>query len=218
MTRRGRFISFEGGEGAGKSTHVRRLTAWLQAAGINVLATREPGGPPGAEAIRALLLAAAEPPWSPLSEVLLHYAARREHLDKTIEPALARGTWVVCDRFADSTMAYQGYGQGVDRALIVAIHRLVLGDLAPDLTFVLDLPTDEGAARRGDRPADRYEALESSIHARIRQGFLAIAEAAPARCVVIDARQPLDAVDRAIEAIVARRYDLDRRPPGPPPP
>ena len=97
MTRRGRFISFEGGEGAGKSTHVRRLTAWLQAAGINVLATREPGGPPGAEALRALLLAAAEPPWSPLSEVLLHYAARREHLDKTIEPALARGTWVVCD-------------------------------------------------------------------------------------------------------------------------
>lgn len=210
MTAKGKFITFEGGEGAGKTTHVRRLAVRLEAAGIEAITTREPGGSPGGDAIRTLLLHGAGVAWSPLSEVLLHYAARREHLDHTILPALSAGKWVVCDRFADSTMAYQGYGQGADRAQIEAVHRLVVGDFAPDLTVVLDLPAALGRERASARDAggDRYEAMAAQTHARIRQGFLAIAAAAPARCVVIDATQAVDAVDRAVAAALARRFEL----------
>jgi dTMP kinase len=217
VTARGRFISFEGGEGAGKTTHVRRLAARLQARGIAVVATREPGGTPAGEAIRGLLLTGSGPSWSALSEALLHYAARREHVDHLIEPALARGSWVVCDRFADSTMAYQGYGLGVDRGRIAALHRLVLGDFGPDLSVVLDLPAEVGAARARARvaggagaggAADRYEAMDLAFHARIREGFLAIAAAEPGRCVVIDARLAVAEIDRAIDAAVSRHLQL----------
>ncbi|HSO41514.1 MAG TPA: dTMP kinase [Rhodospirillales bacterium] len=194
--RSGRFITVEGGEGTGKSTQVRMLADSLRAAGLAVVATREPGGAPAAEDIRGLLVQGAVRRWSPVTETLLHYAARREHLDGTILPALAAGPWVVCDRFADSTMAYQGYGLELGRDFVTALHRLVVGSIAPDLTLILDLPVDEGLARAAARAGgeDRYERMDRAFHERVRQGFLAIARDEPERCAVIDARGSPDAV------------------------
>jgi len=180
---RGRFITFEGGEGAGKSTQVRRLVERLDTAGIPALATREPGGAPGAEDIRRLLVSGDVARWDALTEALLHYAARRAHVKATIAPALAAGTWVVSDRFADSTMAYQGYGHGLGREAIDALHRLVVGDFAPDLTFILDLPVERGLARAtaAARGEDRYERMDHAFHERLREGFLDIAGREPMR-------------------------------------
>lgn len=189
----GKFITFEGGEGGGKSTQVGMLTEALAAAGIRAIRTREPGGAPGAEDIRSLLVSGAVDRWSPMAEVLLNYAAREVHVAQTIRPALARGDWVICDRFADSTMAYQGYGGGIDPARIRAIHAAVLGDFKPDLTIILDLPVEEGLARAGKRLSeqpsaeDRFERMERDFHHRLRDGFLSIAAADPERCRVIDA-------------------------------
>jgi dTMP kinase len=201
---RGRLITLEGGEGAGKSTQARRLAAALAAAGLPVLRTREPGGAPGAETIRGLLL--DEGPWDPVAEAMLHFAARREHLARTIRPALEAGTWVVCDRFADSTLAYQGYGQGLPRAVWDALAALALEGLRPDLTLVLDLSPEAGMARAAGRGGlNRYERLGPEFHARIRAGFLAIAAAEPARCAVVDAARDADAVTADILALVRDR-------------
>jgi dTMP kinase len=203
---RGRFITLEGGEGAGKSTQARRLAAALAAAGVPVLRTREPGGAPGAEAIRGLLLGATEL-WEPVAEAMLHFAARREHLARTIRPALAAGMWVVCDRFADSTLAYQGFGQGVPRTVFDALSALTLEGLVPDLTLILDLPPEAGMARAATRgeALNRYERLGPAFHARIREGFLAIAAEAPGRCAVVDAARPADAVAADLLALVRAR-------------
>ena len=201
---RGRFITLEGGEGAGKSTQARLLAAALEAAGVPVVLTREPGGAPGAEAIRALLLDGTTA-LLPGTETLLHFAARHEHVGRAIGPALDAGCWVVCDRFTDSTRAYQGFGLGVAAGTIAALDALV--GLVPDLTLVLDVPPETAARRlagRG-RTADRYELLDAAFHARVREGFRTIAAEAPARCVLIDAAGPVEAVLAAILAAVRSR-------------
>lgn len=208
---RARFITFEGGEGAGKSTQVRRLVEALKRAGIDAIATREPGGAPGAELIRGLLTDGPEQRWEPLAEALLHFAARREHVVRTVWPALERGQWVISDRFADSTMAYQGYGQGADREAVAALYRATLGDFGPDLTLVLDLPVSIGLARAGAREAggkSRYERMDEAMHERLRQGFLDIARREPTRCAVLDASLGADAVAAAVEATVRARLGV----------
>jgi dTMP kinase len=186
---RGRFITLEGGEGAGKSTQARRLATALRGAGLDIIETREPGGSPGAEEIRRLLTAGEPARWSPMAETLLHFAARADHVRRTIRPALAAGRWVCCDRFADSTMAYQGYGHGIDRDFIARLAGAVLGDLRPDLTLIFDLPVEQGLARAAARSGheDRYEKMDRSFHEALRRGFLDIAGQDPQRCVVIDA-------------------------------
>ncbi len=209
----GKFITFEGGEGAGKSTQVRLLARALEAKGLDVVETREPGGSPGAEEIRRLLVSGSVGRWEPLSEALLHYAARREHLAARILPALARGQWVISDRFADSTMAYQGYGQGLDRGLIAELHRLVVGDFAPDLTVILDLPVEQGLRRAGQRDGDdgaetRYERMDRAVHDRLREGFLEIARLAPERCTVIDATGDEAVVHAAVRRCLDARFGL----------
>ena len=203
----GKFITLEGGEGAGKSTQIARLVAYLRDAGVDVIATREPGGAPGAEAIRSLLVEGEPGRWTPLTEALLHSAARADHLARTVRPALAAGTWVVCDRFTDSTLAYQGFGHGLDAARLRALNDLVTEGLAPDLTLILDLPVTVGLARAGGRPGaeDRYERMGHDFHDRLRQGFLAIAREAPGLCAVIDATQDVDIVAHAIARTVAQR-------------
>lgn len=201
----GRFITLEGGEGAGKSTQARMLADTLTGRGVPVLLTREPGGAPGAEALRALLLG-GDPAFTPRAETLLHFAARAEHVDRTIRPALAAGMWVVCDRFYDSTMAYQGYGLGVDRAFIAALIGLV--GLDPDLTLMLDVPEKVSVARQIARgmDADRYERLDAFFHRRVVTGFREIAAAAPARCAVIGADDAPESVHAVIVETVVRRF------------
>ncbi|MEE8275388.1 MAG: dTMP kinase [Alphaproteobacteria bacterium] len=206
----GRFISIEGGEGAGKSTQAERLCAALRNRGFDVVATREPGGSPGAEDIRRLLVSGATDRWDATTEVLLHFAARRDHLVKTVLPALARGAWVVSDRFADSTTAYQGYAYGLGVEPVEKLHEMVVGEHSPDLTLILDLPVDLGLARARERGGDnRYERMDAGFHERLRQGFLAIARDEPARCVVIDASADADAVHAAILAAVEERLRVD---------
>jgi dTMP kinase len=207
---RGRFITFEGGEGAGKSTQARHLAEALRAAGIEALLTREPGGSAGAEQIRALLVQGEAARWDAVTETLLHYAARRDHVETTIRPALDAGRWVVSDRFADSTAAYQGYGHGVPLERIRALHSWTVGGLEPDLTFVLDLPHEAGLGRTAGRagPEDRYERMGQEFHARLRDGFLAIARAEPERCLLIDATQDVAAVTAAIRQGLRQRLGV----------
>ncbi len=193
----GRFITLEGGEGAGKSTQARRLADALAAEGLPVLRTREPGGAPGAEAVRRLLLGAG--PWDGVAECMLHFAARREHVARTIRPALDAGIWVVSDRFADFTLAYQCFGQGVPRAAFDALAAITLDGLRPHLTLVLEIDPAEGLARamaRGD--ANRYEFMDDAFHDRVRAGFRAIAAAEPDRCIIIDATDAPEGVAAAI--------------------
>ena len=201
MAGRGRFITLEGGEGAGKSTQAVRLETALSTAGIRVLRTREPGGSPGADILRTLLLSGAHA-WTPMAEVLLHFAARAEHLTRTIQPALDQGVWVLCDRFADSTMAYQGYGLGADRAAIARLTAMM--GIEPDLTLVLDVSVATTQARLASRgtAADRYERLGEAFFTRVRDGFHAVAAAAPARCVVISGEGAPDTVTAALLAAV----------------
>lgn len=192
-----RFITLEGGEGAGKTTQTRLLAEALGARGLSVLRTREPGGAPGAEVLRALLLS-GDVAFAPLTETLLHFAARAEHVVRTIRPALAAGSWVVCDRFADSTMAYQGWGMNADRATIAALSAMI--GLVPDLTIVLAVSPATARARlakRGDAP-DRYERLDGGFHARVAEGFRAIAAAEPTRCALVDADGDPESVHAAI--------------------
>jgi len=203
----GRFITLEGGEGAGKSTQIARLKAWLEARGRRVLATREPGGSPGAEMIRKLLVEGPIERWDGNTEALLHFAARRDHLRSTIWPALKRGEWVLSDRFADSTLAYQGYGHGLDPAIFSQLSRIAMQDFRPHLTLILDLPIDLGLSRAAKRRSleTRYESLPRDFHARVRTGFLEIAAREPERCVVIDATSDVDAVAAAIAGAVGER-------------
>lgn len=199
---RGSFITLEGGEGAGKSTQAKLLAARLKERGIEVVLTREPGGTPPAEAIRALLVNGAVNRWQPMTEALLHTAARVEHLAHKITPALERGYWVVSDRFADSTRAYQGVAQGLDATVIDDLQELAYGGLAPDLTLILDLPVAAAKERIKTRPdagsahgaEDRYERMGDEFHSRLREAYLAIASAEPERCRVIDADGSVDTV------------------------
>ncbi len=213
----GRFITFEGGEGTGKSTQAALLADWLRGRGIEALATREPGGAEGAELIRRLLVEGDTGRWSPMTEALLHFAARKENLDHTIMPALAAGHWVICDRFADSTMAYQGQAQGLGREIVSGLCDIVLGDFRPDLTLILDMPAEVGLARARERlqlslaewtSEDRYERMGGDFHDRLRTAFLEIAEREPARCVVIDATRDVGAVAGSIWECVAHRFAL----------
>ncbi|MBB2175729.1 dTMP kinase [Gluconacetobacter johannae] len=201
----GLFITFEGGEGAGKSTQARLLEAHLRAAGHDVARTREPGGTPGAEALRDFLLFGGHD-LSLRAEIMVHFAARCDHVDRLIRPALDRGQVVICDRFVDSTLAYQGYGLGQGDPQILDLIQ-ALGarmGVVPDMTFVLGLPRTRALARltaRGQR-SDRYEAADEAFHARVADGFDAIARAAPGRCLPIPADRPADAVARDIAARV----------------
>ena len=208
---RGRFITLEGGEGAGKSTQARRLVERLSGLGHQVVLTREPGGSPGAEALRALLVEGEADRWSPLSETLLMYAARADHLERTIRPALARGAWVICDRFLDSTRAYQGAGGGVTVDLIAALERSVVGADAPDLTLVFDLPVEAGLARAAGRAGGeaRFEGKGAEFHQRLRAAFLDIARREPDRCVVVDAAPGPDAVAEAVWKAVAGQFAVE---------
>lgn len=203
----GRFITLEGGEGAGKSTQVVRLKEWLEKRGHESVATREPGGAPGAEMVRKLLVEGPAERWDGITEALLHFAARRDHLRSTVWPALKRNAWVISDRFADSTMAYQGYGHGADRTMLGGLYDMAVGDFRPDLTLILDLPVETGlaraAARRGSET--RYESLPVAFHERVRAGFLEIAAADPKRCVVIDASKDIETIAGAIAEAVGSR-------------
>jgi len=209
--RPGRFITFEGGEGTGKTTQIRMLAERLRAEGRDVVTTREPGGAAGADSIRALLVSGATDKWDPLSECLLLFAARREHLVKTIWPAMKQGAIVLCDRFADSTLAYQGYGHNVPVAFIEGLYRDVVGDFAPDLTLILDLDVSVGLGRANARNSgtasreDRFERMDIAFHERLRQGFHDIARKAPERCVIVDADHTPEAVGAAVSEIVTGR-------------
>lgn len=208
---RGCFITFEGGEGAGKSTQIRRLRDRLERLSQPVLVTREPGGSPYAERVRTFILDGHAKQHGPFAEALLFAAARIDHLDNTIEPALKSGTHVLCDRFADSTKAYQGSSGNADKSLIEGLERVTLKGIKPDLTFILDLPAEVGLSRAGDRRAtkgegiDRFEDEDLSFHQSLRQAFLAIAQAEPERCVVIDADRPADQVEEAIWTALRER-------------
>ena len=204
---RGRFITLEGGEGAGKTTQIRLLEEALTACGVPVVATREPGGSPGAEEIRRLLVSGEPGRWSGITEMLLHTAARRDHLERVVWPALAAGCWVLSDRFADSTLTYQGHGHGVPMAMLEAIHAQAIGNFTPDLTLILDLPVEEGLQRsRGhSQDEDRYEQMDIAFHCRIREGFQSLARRWPWRCVLIAANHPPEQVQTAILSAVTGR-------------
>ena len=208
---RGRFLTLEGGEGTGKTTQCAHLTAWLEKErGVAVLATREPGGTPAAEAVRELLLGGEPGGWDAMGEALLHFAARRAHACDVIAPALARGDWVVCDRFTDSTMAYQGYAMGLGRVMVESLQRLAIGALNPDLTVILDLPVGKGLARaRARGGGDRYEGRDEAFHESLRDAFLDIARREPGRCVVVDAGGDEAAVAAAVRAAVTGRLGND---------
>jgi dTMP kinase len=205
--KRGTFISFEGGEGTGKSTQIRHLSLTLTERRIPHIVTREPGGSPGAEQIRDLLVTGGADRWSPLSETLLFYAARVDHWHKVIRPALDDGKLVLCDRFADSTMAYQAYAGGMERERIEQLHALVLAGVKPDLTIILDLDPGSGLARAQARPGAeaRFESKGLAFHERLRAGFLDIARRDPARCRVLDADRPVDAIAADIIRLVDER-------------
>lgn len=204
---RGRFITLEGGEGTGKSTLAAGLEAALVQRGISVERTREPGGTPGAEEIRKLLVEGAADRWQPMSEALLLYAARHDHVERRIRPALDTGRWVICDRFFDSTTAYQGAAGGLDTARLEQLRLMALGDFAPDLTLVLDADPDFGLRRAGSRGGheQRFEGKGLAFHQRLREGFLDIVHAEPGRCALIDATDTVDAVLSAALTLVGQR-------------
>jgi len=206
---RGRFITFEGGEGSGKSTHAAALAERLAALGIEVVRTREPGGSAGAEIIRHVLLSGIAKPLGAETETILFAAARDDHVRTTIRPALLAGKWVICDRFIDSTRVYQGVLGKVDPKLIRGLERVTVGAAMPDLTFLLDVPANVGLARaksrRGKGTTDRFEAEGIEFHEALRKAYLALAEKEPKRCVVIDGRAPRDVVKERIWTTVEQR-------------
>ncbi|CCV06878.1 thymidylate kinase [Mesorhizobium metallidurans STM 2683] len=204
---RGFFITFEGGEGAGKSTQIERLAGKMRAKKYNVLVTREPGGSPGAEAVRHVLLSGAAEPFGPKMEALLFAAARSDHVEQVIRPAVERGSIVLCDRFMDSSRVYQGVTGGLDPAFMDALEQVAINGMVPDMTLIFDIDPSEGlrraTARRGsDADADRFEKETLAIHQRRREAFLAIAAAEPERCIVIDASADPDAVENVVTATV----------------
>lgn len=209
---RGRFLTFEGGEGAGKSTQVAALEDALKRVGVDVLVTREPGGTPGADLVRHAVLSGAAASFGPEVETLLFAAARAEHVDRVIRPALAAGRWVVCDRFLDSTRVYQG-GHGVGAPLLRALETVAVGDVVPDLTIILDLPAETGLARAAERrgeggAADRFEAETIAVHEARRRRFLEIAAAEPDRCAVVDAAPRPSIVAAAVRRVVSQRLGV----------
>lgn len=192
----GTFITLEGGEGAGKTTQITRLKTRLESLGKKVVVTREPGGSAGGEAIRKLLVEGDTHRWDSMTEALLLFAARRDHVEKIIAPALARGEWVISDRFYDSSYAYQGYGQGLPLTTLDELRKLSIGQLKPDITFFLDIPVEVGLKRAAVE--QRYERMGTSFHEKLRGGFLAIAKAEPDRVKVIDAAQSVEAVESSL--------------------
>ncbi len=211
---RGRFITFEGGEGSGKSTHAASLEQRLKSLGLDVVRTREPGGSAGAEIIRHILLSGIAKPLGAETETILFAAARDDHVRNTILPALEAGQWVICDRFIDSTRVYQGTLGKVDAKLIRGLERITVGDVMPDLTFILDVPATVGLARakhrRGTGVADRFEAESVEFHETLRKAYLLIAELEPARCVVVDGRAPREVVAERIWAAAEQRLHPER--------
>ena len=217
---RGKFITLEGGEGGGKTTQAAALSERLRKAGISVLQTREPGGTPRAEAIREVLLSGKAKRFGPLGEAVLFYAARESHLELAIRPALDSGTWVVCDRFSDSTRAYQGAAGGLPRSVIDVLDTAVVGSTSPDLTIIFDLPPELGLQRAAERTQqepnrvsarselDRFETMNLSFHRSLREEFLAIAKAEPERCVAVDASRSIQPVADDVWEIVGKRFDL----------
>ncbi len=210
MAKQGRFITFEGGEGTGKSTQAKRLAATLKAKGIASIVTREPGGSPGAEEIRSLLVHGDPGRWNPLTEALLFYAARADHTERTIKPALAAGKWVICDRYSDSSYAYQGGGRGLARETVRRIEAIAIDDFKPDLTFVLDLPTKIGLERAIQRSGDekRFEEFDIAFHERMRKTFLEIARRSPDRCIVIDAGKDEEEVAETVFRTLKARFRI----------
>lgn len=206
---RARFITLEGGEGAGKSTQAKLLAEKLEQRGHEVLLTREPGGSDGAEAIRQLLVEGDTDRWTPLTETLLHFAARADHLARTVRPALEAGKWVICDRFIDSTMAYQGMTQGLGLDPIHRLSALVIGDDMPALTLVLDLPIEMGLSRAKGRAGkeDRYERMGLDFHQRLRSAFQTLTQAYPERCMLVDAAFDVDMVAAQIWGAVSSRLN-----------
>lgn len=211
---KGTFITLEGGEGSGKSTQIKLLSEWLNGLGVDHICTREPGGAPGAEQIRKLVLTGDVDRWTPMTEVLLYTAARSDHVERVITPALDSGRLVICDRFYDSSIAYQGAGRGVGVEKVRALQKLVLGDLRPDLTLILDLPVQVGLGRAVDRETgavdaeDRFERMDVSLHETFRAVFLEIAEQAPDRCVVVDADKEVEELQETLRSIIAQRLEL----------
>jgi dTMP kinase len=201
---RGLFITLEGGEGCGKSIQVKRLGALLESEGYDVVLTREPGGSPGAEAIRALLVTGDPDRWDAMTEALLFFAARRDHVERTIRPAIVAGKVVISDRFADSNMAYQGYGHDLGRDTIEHLYALTLGEFKPDITLILDLPVEEGLKRATARGGNeqRFEDMDVAFHHRLRDGFLDIAKQDPQRCRLIDASGTETEVSGIVSACV----------------
>jgi dTMP kinase len=205
----GAFVSFEGADGVGKSTQIALAAERLKRAGRDVVVTREPGGTAGGEAIRALLVRGPADRWSAMSEALLMYAARADHIEKVIAPALSRGAVVLCDRFADSSMAYQGVAGGLGAGVVGALDRIVVGDRTPDLTVILDAPVALAASRASGRGGvQRFESKGAEFQQAVRAAFLDIARAAPERCVVIDASGAPDAVAGRIWTAIARSTEL----------
>jgi dTMP kinase len=215
-TTRGRFITFEGGEGSGKSTQIRLLAERLDAEGLRAIVTREPGGSPGAEIIRHVLLSGVGKMLGAEAETLLFIAARDDHVRNVIEPALAQDIWVLCDRFADSTRVYQGYAGRVDPHLLDAMERVTTGSLKPDLTFILDVPVDVGmhraAIRRASDKPDRFEGEAVDFHQKLRDGYRTIADREPERCVLIDATETPDRVADRIWSTLIERHLVARQP------
>jgi dTMP kinase len=207
---RGRFISFEGGEGSGKSTQIKKLAERLEALKLRAISTREPGGSPGAEIIRHLVLSGMGKLLGPDAETLLFAAARDDHVRTVIQPALNQGTWVLCDRFSDSTRAYQGRMGHVPTGLLNAMQRVTIGDLKPDLTIILDVPVEVGlrraAARRGNRAPDRFESEDLKFHQDLRDAYREIAAAEPERCVLVDADANPDTVAAQVWTALRDRF------------
>jgi dTMP kinase len=207
---RGRFVSFEGGEGSGKSTQIKKLAERLEALKLRAISTREPGGSPGAEIIRHLVLSGMGKLLGPDAETLLFAAARDDHVRTVIQPALNQGTWVLCDRFSDSTRAYQGRMGHVPTGLINAMQRVTIGDLKPDLTIILDVPVEVGlrraAARRGNRASDRFESEDLKFHQDLRDAYREIAAAEPERCVLVDADANPDTVAAQVWTALRDRF------------
>ncbi|MDC0172330.1 dTMP kinase [Gammaproteobacteria bacterium] len=199
----GKFITIEGTEGVGKTTNIEFIQAWLDSHQLEFIATREPGGTPLAEQIRELLLTPCDEKVCPSAELLLMFAGRAQHLDQVILPAIQSGRWVLCDRFTDATYAYQGYGRGIDNALIAQLEQLVQAELRPDLTLILDIPVEIGLKRASQRSMpDRFEREQTEFFERVRQGYLSIAAVSPERCVVIDASQHLEDVQQDIVGVL----------------
>ena len=211
MTKSGKFITFEGGEGVGKSTQVKLLADKLASNDIDLVLTREPGGSPGAEEIRSLLVTGGTDKWQPMTEALLHNAARAEHLEKTVKPALAEGKWVVSDRYADSTLAYQGYGQGVDVETLLSLHNTAINGFWPDLTIILDgngLHRAQAREEENIDKEDRYERMGDAFHEKLRESFLDIAQNNPDRCVVVSADGTIEEVADRVWKAVTSSIDL----------